>query len=198
MATSTSAATVSTTEAAQVPPSTEISDSPAHCPGLDAAVLMEAPGRGCETPAGYAIPRLAQKYSKHPEVIAMGRGKSEHTLRLIDAAYDILEEIQPATVRAVCYRLFTQGLIESMKKTETNRVSRQLTEARESIEIPWEWIVDETREAECIPSWDDPARFVGEGDRCHRAGGCAVLRHGATWVADHRLRPVSRFGQGHQ
>jgi hypothetical protein len=61
----------------------------------------------------------------------MGRGRSARTLRLIEAAEEILEEIQPATVRAVCYRLFTQGLIESMAKTETNRVGHHLTEARE-------------------------------------------------------------------
>jgi len=42
----------------------------------------------------------------------VGRGKSERSLQLIDASIDILEEIQPATVRAVCYRLFTMGLID--------------------------------------------------------------------------------------
>lgn len=39
----------------------------------------------------------------------MGRGKATKTLELIDAAKHILGEIQPATVRADCYRLFTQG-----------------------------------------------------------------------------------------
>ena len=43
-----------------------------------------------------------------------GRGLSEERKRRIEAAYDILEEIQPTSVRAVCYRLFTEGLISSM------------------------------------------------------------------------------------
>ena len=41
----------------------------------------------------------------------MGRGKSSASLALIDAAARILEEIQPASVRSVCYRLFTEGRI---------------------------------------------------------------------------------------
>jgi hypothetical protein len=67
---------------------------------------------------------------------------------LIEAAYAILREIQPASVRAVCYRLFTIGAIVSMDKAETNKVSTQLTWAREQHIIPWSWIVDETREPE--------------------------------------------------
>jgi hypothetical protein len=89
----------------------------------------------------------------------MGRGKSRRSLELIEASLEILAEIQPATVRAVCYRLFTRGLISSMARTETNRVSRQLTDAREQGLIPWPWIVDETRSVEALPTWDDPAAF---------------------------------------
>ncbi len=35
------------------------------------------------------------------------RGKAQKTLDLIDAAREILEGIHPASVRAVCYCLFT-------------------------------------------------------------------------------------------
>jgi hypothetical protein len=52
----------------------------------------------------------------------MGRGKSRQVLELVAAAKAILEQIQPATVRAVCYRLFVAGVIGSMTKAETNRV----------------------------------------------------------------------------
>ena len=51
-----------------------------------------------------------------------GRGKSRKTMALIDASFGILAEIQPATIRAVCYRLFIAGAITSMVKAETNRV----------------------------------------------------------------------------
>lgn len=89
-----------------------------------------------------------------------GRGRSRKTLERLDAAIRILEEIQPATIRAVCYRLFTGGLIDSMKKNNTNAISRLLTEARERNELPWEWIVDETRRAERVSTWDSPEQII--------------------------------------
>jgi hypothetical protein len=89
----------------------------------------------------------------------MSRGKSRRSLELIEASIEILREIQPASVRAVCYQLFTRGLIPSMGKPETNRVGRQLVDAREDGTIPWAWIVDETRRMEVTPTWDDPEAF---------------------------------------
>lgn len=85
-----------------------------------------------------------------------GRGKAQKSLDLIDAAYRILSEIQPASVRAVCYKLFNEKLIASMAKSETNRVGQQLTWARENDLIPWAWIVDGTRTIERPTSWDSP------------------------------------------
>jgi hypothetical protein len=81
-------------------------------------------------------------------------------MELIEACHEILTEIQPASVRAVCYRLFTLGLIPDMSKGSTNKVSTQLVWAREQCVIPWEWVVDETREAECITAWSDPDEII--------------------------------------
>ncbi|MBI4264996.1 MAG: hypothetical protein HY657_11535 [Acidobacteria bacterium] len=97
-----------------------------------------------------------------------GRGKSPRSLALIKAASMVLAEIQPATVRAVCYRLFTMGLITSMAKSETNRVGAQLTWARETRAIPWAWIVDETRAPERVNAWENPAAFVETVQRSYR------------------------------
>ena len=55
----------------------------------------------------------------------MPRGKTAQSLALVDAAIEILREIQPATVRAVCYRLFVEGVIDSMERRNTSRVSKQ-------------------------------------------------------------------------
>jgi hypothetical protein len=104
----------------------------------------------------------------------MGRGKSQRSLALIEACYRILAEIQPATVRAVCYQLFVRRLLESMAKTCTNRVSSQLVYAREAGMIPWEWIVDETREAERQPSWADPTAYIAAVQRSYRRDRWAV------------------------
>ena len=97
-----------------------------------------------------------------------GRGKAKATLELIDAAIRILEEIEPATVRAVCYRLFVEKLIPNMSKGSTDKVSKALVWAREQDELPWEWIVDETREAERIATWDNPEEIINAAIRGYR------------------------------
>ena len=97
-----------------------------------------------------------------------GRGKAQKSLDLINAAYRILSEIEPASVRAVCYRLFNEKLIASMAKSETNRVGTQVTWAREHREIPWEWIVDGTREIERPHTWDDPGQLLKSCARQYR------------------------------
>lgn len=93
----------------------------------------------------------------------MSRGKSSKTIERLNAAIEILEEIQPATVRAICYRLFVLGLIPDMSKSSTNSISRILTQGREDGDIVWSYIVDETREAETSgirlqPGRPEPAR----------------------------------------
>ena len=98
----------------------------------------------------------------------MGRGKSRENVRLILAAAEILKAIQPASVRAVCYQLFNRRLIASMAKNDTNRVSTQLRDAREAGVIPWPWIVDETREAECVNAWENPTAYVETVKRAYR------------------------------
>ena len=89
-----------------------------------------------------------------------GRGRSAKSMILIEAARRILQEIQPCSIRAVCYRLFTQKMIPNMGKKSTGAVGAQLVFAREKGLIPWGWIVDETREAETVASWDSPETII--------------------------------------
>ena len=93
-------------------------------------------------------------------VVRRGRGRSRKSIEIINSAVDILAEIQPASVRAVCYRLFALGLIDNMGKGNTDKVSRLLVGAREEGRIPWGWIVDETREVEQLSSWETPDRLI--------------------------------------
>jgi hypothetical protein len=88
-----------------------------------------------------------------------GRGIAMKSTNLIDVSYQILEEIQPASVRSVCYQLFNRGIISSMTTGETQKVSRLLVYARENRIVPWEWIVDETRDLERISSWSSLADY---------------------------------------
>lgn len=98
----------------------------------------------------------------------MSRGKSRKTIERLNAAIEILEEIQPATVRAICYRLFVAGFIPDMGKSSTNSISRMLTQAREAGDVGWSYIVDETREAETSGRWNDTGEFVRVLSRGYR------------------------------
>jgi hypothetical protein len=89
-----------------------------------------------------------------------GRGRAKKSLDLIEAMYTAAEAAQPITGRGVGYKLFTAGLIPSMAKSEMQRVYRLLKEAREQGDIPWEWIVDETRGVERVSTWDDPEAYA--------------------------------------
>ena len=77
-----------------------------------------------------------------------GRGRAKASLDLIDAMHSAAEAAQPITGRGIGYKLFAAGLIPSMARSEMAKVYRLLKEAREEGIIPWEWIVDETRERE--------------------------------------------------
>jgi hypothetical protein len=85
-----------------------------------------------------------------------GRGRSKAALALIEAMRKIAEETRPITGRGIGYKLFAAGLIGGMN--EMNVVYRALKIAREEGTIPWEWVIDETRELELISTWQNPSR----------------------------------------
>ena len=97
-----------------------------------------------------------------------GRGMAANTVKVLDAAIKLAKEIQPCTVRALCYGLFVRGLIESMAKKNTDKISKLLVQAREKGSLPWGWIVDETREAERISTWDSPDQIIDAAVRGYR------------------------------
>src|SRR6516225_2845272 len=97
-----------------------------------------------------------------------GRGMAQESLDLIEAMYAAAEAAQPITGRGVGYKLFAATLISSMEESEMQRVYRLLRVARERDDIPWDWIVDETRELEIVSSWADPAAFVRTVSRAYR------------------------------
>jgi hypothetical protein len=86
------------------------------------------------------------------------RGRAKKTLGLIEAMRKIAEEAHPITGRGIGYKLFAAGLISGMG--DMNKVYRALKVAREDGDIPWDWIVDETRELELTSMWRNPAEFA--------------------------------------
>jgi hypothetical protein len=88
------------------------------------------------------------------------RGMARASRELIAAMYDIAKAAQPITGRGVGYKLFTAGLTASMSVNEMQKVYRLLRIAREQGNIPWSWIVDETRELERVSTWSDPTEYA--------------------------------------
>jgi hypothetical protein len=85
---------------------------------------------------------------------------AQGSLDLIEAMHGIAKAAQPITGRGIGYKLFSAGLIPSMARNDMQRVYRLLKEAREQGDIPWDWIVDESRSLERTPTWDDPADYA--------------------------------------
>ncbi len=97
-----------------------------------------------------------------------GRGKSIKSLALIEAMAEIVEQCRPITGRGVGYKLFSRGLIPSMRKNDMQAVYRLLKLAREEGTIDWDDIVDETRELEKVAAWDNPHDFLNSVGRQYR------------------------------
>ena len=97
-----------------------------------------------------------------------GRGRAKKSLDLIEAMYAAAKAAQPITGRGIGYKLFTAGLIPSMARAEMQRVYRLLKEAREQGDIPWEWIVDETRKRERVSTWANPEAYARAAARSYR------------------------------
>ena len=88
------------------------------------------------------------------------RGKAQATLLLEQAILDIVEERAPITVRGVCYALFVRELISSMAVGQTQKISRIMTEMRESEALDWTQIVDGNRAVERAKTWGDPNAII--------------------------------------
>jgi hypothetical protein len=96
------------------------------------------------------------------------RGRSQGTIDLFRTCTEIIRPVQPITVRGVCYRLFVAGKIDSMERKNTKKISEILTLAREDGVIPWEWIVDESREMERSRAWKDLTSYAKVIEQAYR------------------------------
>jgi hypothetical protein len=111
---------------------------------------------------------MSEYFGTGSKILPAGRGMAKRSLDLIEAMRVIAEAAHPITGRGVGYKLFTAGLIPSMATRDMRSIYRLLKEARERDIIPWEWIVDETRELEQPPSWADPEEYLRAVSRSYR------------------------------
>ena len=113
-------------------------------------------------------------FAPEAEQIATGpnlprrRGKAAKTVALEQAILRIVEKRHPVTVRGVCYALFAEGLIASMSDNETKRISRVMTEMRETDVLDWTRIVDGSRSAVRPVLWNDPDERINYAVRTYR------------------------------
>ena len=84
---------------------------------------------------------------------------ARRSLDLIEAMYAAAKAAQPITGRGIGYKLFTTGLIPSMAGGDAACLPPAQGGARAG-DIPWGWIVDETRALERTSTWDDPAEYA--------------------------------------
>jgi hypothetical protein len=104
-------------------------------------------------------------------IIAKGkkpRGLNARSQWLLKTIKPMVEAAEPITVRGIGYKMFVVKLIRSMAESEVKKVYRLVKEARERGIFPWEWIVDETRELERAPSWNNPEEFAESAARQYR------------------------------
>jgi len=97
------------------------------------------------------------------------RRKNMHrkTIELIEAAYNVLAEYHPMTVRQVYYQLVSRHVIEN-KPSEYQKVSRILTDSRKNQFIPWQWIEDRVRQPRTVSMWQDLPDFMGTVKHAYR------------------------------
>lgn len=81
---------------------------------------------------------------------------------------EIVVERAPITVRGVAYALFTRGLIDSMVVKYTKKVSRVMTAMRETGELNWTQIVDDSRAVDRVSTWSNPSAIINAAVRGYR------------------------------
>lgn len=79
---------------------------------------------------------------------------------LYEAIYEVCLLHQPLTVRQCFYRLVVIGAIAKTQAEYKNTVCRLVGNMREVGELPWEWIVDETRWMRKPTSWSNLATML--------------------------------------
>src|SRR6516225_780469 len=90
-----------------------------------------------------------------------------------DAIYDVVDEDPPMTVRRVFYQLVVRGVIEKTEKEYQGTVIRLLADMRLNGELPFSYIVDESRRRRITETHNNPTEAV---DACAKFYRRSALR----------------------
>jgi hypothetical protein len=104
---------------------------------------------------------------------------AQKSIDLMEHSRRILATVQPTSSRGVAYQLFIRGLIENMGNPCVRKVEHLLVLAREKWIIPWEWIIDDTRQEEGVSTWNGIGEFSRQCARQYRDD---FWKHQASWL----------------
>lgn len=71
------------------------------------------------------------------------------------AIHDVIEDDPPMTVRQVFYQLVSRGVVEKTERQYQKTVIRLMTEMRLSGDLPYEWVVDMSRQVQNTQTFDN-------------------------------------------
>ena len=95
------------------------------------------------------------------------------------AIIDVLKADHPQTVRQVFYQLVVRNAIEKTEAEYQGTVIRMLTDMRLSGEVPWGWIVDESRRTRVTQTFDSINDALEDTAKTYRR---SALRDCASYV----------------
>jgi hypothetical protein len=109
--------------------------------------------------------RYAMKTGKLPDGHVVFNGKSADTEKFRDYLMELVESVQPLSVRGVAYRVLSAGYFPGLEMADVYlRVQPQVLQLRDFGRMPWEWIIDDSRREEINAGWDDLEDYL-ESDK---------------------------------
>jgi hypothetical protein len=91
--------------------------------------------------------------------VSVAKAIRDKTKKLIQAAYEVLAEAHPMTLRQCYYQLVSKQIIEN-NRGSYQALSKAIVEARKQEMIPWHWIEDRLRKPRHVLMFDDVPHFA--------------------------------------
>ena len=90
-----------------------------------------------------------------------------------DAILDVIEDDPPMTVRQVFYQLVSRGVIEKTEAQYQGTVIRLMTEMRLTGDLPYDWVVDESRRVRITQTFDNVQDAIEQTAQFYRRSALA-------------------------
>ena len=110
----------------------------------------------------------------------------DQDLLLRSELYRLAAELQPITVRGLYYQSVVSAILDFITKdslgstTNYDLIQRRVLDLRKAGEMPWDWVVDESRASYGVPRWNSPAGYANS----------APFHYRLDFWREQRIRPV--------